>query len=61
MDKPTEIQDVKDVRCVCGRLTARLEKRGVVIKCHRCGAFVVISRADLPADCYRQPEKGLPG
>ncbi|CAE6742021.1 conserved hypothetical protein [Nitrospira defluvii] len=39
----------KDVRCVCGRLTARLEKRGLVVKCHRCGELVVISLADLKA------------
>jgi phage FluMu protein Com len=31
----------KDIRCLCGRLTARLEKRGVVVKCHRCGELVV--------------------
>jgi len=31
-----------DVRCLCGRLTARLEQRGVVVKCNRCGELVVI-------------------
>jgi len=35
----------KDVRCLCGRLTARLEKRGVVVKCNRCGELVVIPLA----------------
>ncbi|WHZ22179.1 MAG: hypothetical protein OJF47_001291 [Nitrospira sp.] len=33
----------KDVRCLCGKLTARLEKRGVVVKCNRCGELVVIA------------------
>lgn len=33
----------KDVRCICGRMTARLESQGLVIKCQRCGKLVVIS------------------
>ena len=57
MNKSTKLQGDKDVRCICGRLTARLEKRGVVIKCHRCGEFVVIALSDLPADVKCPSEK----
>lgn len=35
----------QDLRCDCGRLVARIESRGIVIKCNRCGELVVI---DLP-------------
>ena len=35
----------RDLRCECGRMVARIESRGIVIKCNRCGEFVVI---DLP-------------
>ena len=59
MDKPTDTQGATDVRCVCGRLTARLEKRGVVVKCHRCGELVVLSLADLPED-HSHPSKRPP-
>ncbi|ULA65981.1 MAG: hypothetical protein LZF62_40021 [Nitrospira sp.] len=51
--RPQTPSEFQDVRCVCGRLTARLEKRGVVVKCHRCGEFVVISLADLKAQLNR--------
>lgn len=44
---------MQDVRCACGRLTARLEARGVVVKCHRCGELVVISLADIKAQLQR--------
>jgi hypothetical protein len=36
----------RDLRCDCGRMVARIESRGIVIKCNRCGEFVVI---DLPS------------
>jgi hypothetical protein len=60
MDKSLTTQGEKDVRCVCGRLTARIEKRGVVVKCHRCGEFVVISLADLLPALSSLPETHLP-
>lgn len=59
MEKPTKTQDGKDVRCICGRLTARIEKRGVVVKCHRCGQFVVIPLAGLPTDLSSTPDQRL--
>jgi phage FluMu protein Com len=37
----------KDVRCICGRMTARLEPEGLVIKCQRCGKLVVISLSKI--------------
>ena len=37
----------KDVRCICGRMTARLEPHGLVIKCHRCGKLNVLSLASI--------------
>jgi len=60
MSKPVNTPGGKDVRCVCGRLTARLEKRGVVVKCHRCGEFLVIALADLPARLTRPAEPQPP-
>ncbi|MCC2644085.1 MAG: hypothetical protein K0S45_4498 [Nitrospira sp.] len=33
----------KDLRCICGRMTARLEPQGLVIKCQRCGKLMVLS------------------
>lgn len=36
----------RDLRCDCGRMVARIERRGIVIKCNRCGELVVI---DLPS------------
>lgn len=32
-----------DVRCPCGRLIARLDPRGVVLKCPRCKKEAVIA------------------
>lgn len=37
----------KDLRCICGRMTARLELEGLVIKCQRCGKLVVISLSKI--------------
>lgn len=37
----------KDIRCDCGRMVARIESRGIVIKCNRCGKFVVIPLATI--------------
>lgn len=58
--RPETPSEIDDVRCVCGRLIARLEKRGVVIKCHRCGELVVISLADIKAHLDRLSIKELP-
>ena len=46
-DKNEVPLSAKDVRCLCGRLTARLEKEGVVVKCNRCGELVVISLSKI--------------
>ncbi|KXK02712.1 MAG: hypothetical protein L6Q34_12565 [Nitrospira sp.] len=53
MNQSATAQADQDVRCLCGRLTARIEKRGVVVKCHRCGELVVIALADLKAQLKR--------
>ncbi len=37
----------EDVRCICGRMTARLEPHGLVIKCQRCGNLVVITLSTI--------------
>ena len=37
----------KDVRCICGRMTARLEPVGLVIKCNRCGKLIVMSLSKI--------------
>ena len=37
----------RDLRCGCGRMVARIESRGIVIKCNRCGEFVVIDLSTL--------------
>ena len=37
----------RDLRCDCGRMAARIERRGIVIKCNRCGEFVVIDLSTL--------------
>jgi phage FluMu protein Com len=37
----------RDLRCDCGRMVARIESRGIVIKCNRCGEFVVIDLSTL--------------
>lgn len=37
----------RDLRCHCGRMVARIENRGIVIKCNRCGEFVVIDLATI--------------
>jgi phage FluMu protein Com len=37
----------RDLRCDCGRMVARVESRGIVIKCNRCGEFVVIDLSIL--------------
>lgn len=58
--RPETPSEIHDVRCVCGQLTARLEKRGVVIKCHRCGELVVIALADIKAHLNRLSIKQLP-
>jgi hypothetical protein len=60
MDQPSKTQSGKDLRCICGRLTARLEKRGVVIKCQRCGELVVIAIADVQAYLNLPSVKPLP-
>jgi hypothetical protein len=37
----------QDVRCHCGRMVARIESRGIVIKCNRCGEMVAYG-GDVP-------------
>ena len=40
-------QDEKDIRCVCGKLVARWEPRGLSIKCVRCQRLVSIPYQEI--------------
>lgn len=39
---PAQLPCDGDVRCTCGRLTARLVAGGVEVKCHRCKRTIVV-------------------
>lgn len=46
-DKTDLTASGKDVRCICGRMTAKIESDGLVIKCKRCGKLIVISLSSI--------------
>lgn len=46
-DRDDNVTVDKDIRCDCGRMVARIEGQGIVIKCNRCGKFVVIPLATI--------------
>jgi hypothetical protein len=39
--------DGRDVRCLCGRLVARVTLRGIEIKCARCKRLITIGWSEL--------------